>query len=214
MSKWHNELLSIDRHAKATGCSMQSDAQDDLAGRNPLSTALGVIRASLLLVVIAWMVFYFGVYLGPGIVKNWGHQQFAANGVAQIEPALQMDRLYKDCRRYITYRGDRGHSVSTWNSVAYFGGRYVLRMQVPVAIESSTKGHMIGEPKFHLSEVSSVEVTPTGQFGVGARFSRNFNFGLAEWETVVKAHGDFAAIGFMINTSPVKGFDAYAKASR
>jgi hypothetical protein len=191
---------------------MNSDAQADLAQRNPLAGPLAVIFSLLLLVVIAWAVFYFGLYLGLGTLKNWGHQEFAANGVAQIEPARQMDQLFSDCRRYITYSGDRDQSVSTWNSVAYFWGRYELTMQVPVAIESSTKGHMIGEPKFYLNEVSSVEVSPTGQ--VGADFSRNFNFGLAEWETVFKAHGDFAAIGIEMNTSPVKDFDAYAKASR
>ncbi len=121
-----------------------------------------------------------------------------------------MDQLFSDCRRYITYSGR--DSVSTWNSVAYFGGRYELTMQVPVAIESSTKGRISGEPRFYLNEVSSVEISPSGQ--VGATFSRNFNFGLTEWETVYKADGDFGAVGFEVNSLPVKGFDAYAKASR
>lgn len=173
-------------------------------------SVLRFVRGSLLFVIGGWMVFYFGLYLGCGVYQTWGHEEFAKNGLAQIQPAEQMDRLYDNCRRYITYGGP---STSIWNSVAYFGGRYELTMQVSVEIESATSGHMTGEPKFRLLEVTDVESSPSGQ--VGASFGRNFNFGLVEWQKVFAADGDYSVIGFEINRDPpVPDFEAFAKSSR
>ena len=154
---------------------------------------------------------YWTILVGYDSYKNRGHQEFAANGVAQIEPAAQMDLLYPDCRHYITYSGRAG--VSTWNAVAFFGGRYELTMQVPVVIESKTTGKIAGEPHFHLLEVEKVSFSVSGS--VGASFSKEFRFGIEEWRTVVRSKGDFGSIGFHVSTEPpVAGFDAYAKASR
>jgi hypothetical protein len=154
---------------------------------------------------------FWAIYVGYGNYKTWGHQEFAANGVAQIEPAAQMDKLYDDCRHYITYSGR--DTVSTWNAVAYFGGRYVLTMQVPVEIESRNTGKIVGEPRFYLLEVEKVSISASGQ--VSASFSRGHQFGSGEWQTVFRSHGDFATIGFQMRTSaPVVGFDSYARASR
>jgi 4-amino-4-deoxy-L-arabinose transferase-like glycosyltransferase len=58
--------------------------------------------AILFLVPLIWAIFYFGVYLGYGYYKVRGHQEFAKNGIAQIEPASQMNQLFGDCRHYIT----------------------------------------------------------------------------------------------------------------
>jgi hypothetical protein len=86
-------------------------------------------------------------------------------------------------------------------------------MQVPITIESSTSGKVIGEPQFYLNEVSSVSVSPSGQ--ISASFSTNRDFGLAEWKLVYAAGGDFGKIGYKINTGPpIKDFDVYAKSSR
>jgi hypothetical protein len=71
---------------------------------------------------------------------------------------------------------------------------------------------MIGAPQFYLSEVSTVSISPSGQVGVS--FSRNLNFGLAEWQMVYDAHGDFGTIGFTVNSVPVANFQKYADASR
>ena len=54
--------------------------------------------AALLLVPVLWAVFYIGLYLGYGNYKNLGHQAFAANGVAQIEPASQMAQSFDGWR--------------------------------------------------------------------------------------------------------------------
>ena len=165
--------------------------------------------AILLLIPCLWVLFYFGIYLGYGRYKVWGHQEFAANGVSQIEPAMEMDRLYADCRHYITYGRE---DVPFFNSVAYFGGRYQLTMQVPVDIDSETSGKMSGEPQIYLNEIAKITVSPTGQ--IGASFSRNLDFRSAEWKQVLNADGDFGAIGFDIKTTPVGNFQLYADASR
>lgn len=168
------------------------------------SVKIVLISGILLLPTVLYVVLIFG----EGISTFW-HQAFAAKGVAQIEPASQMDAMYDDCRHFITYEGNHD---TVWNSVAYFGGRYELTMQVPVAIRSSTTGKMTGEPRFYLNEVSDVSISPSGQ--IGASFSRNREFGPAEWKKVLEAKGDFGAIGFKMNTGPpIKDFDAYAKGS-
>ena len=158
----------------------------------------------------AWTIGYFGFYLGYGNWKVKGHQEFATNGLAQIQPAAEMDRLFEDCRHYIVYSGR--DSVSTWNSTAFFGNRYMLTMQVPVSISSSTSGNMIGDPTFVLNEVSDVSVSPSN--GVGASFSRDLKFGPKEWNDLYASKGDFKVIGFTLNPKPVPDFHLYTKASR
>ena len=171
----------------------------------------GCGMAVLCFVTVLWMVFYFGIYFGYQGYKHWGNQDFAKNGMLQIAPAAEMDELFSGCRHYITYSGRE--SVSTWNAVAFFGGRYKLVMQVPVQIESSTRGNAVGEPEFLLLQVSRVSVSDSG--GVMASFSKNFKFGAAEWKKLLDANGDFSAIGFEIDRGPpVADFEAYAKAAR
>ena len=120
-----------------------------------------------------------------------------------------MGDLYNDCRHYITYGRN---NVPLFNSVAYFGDRYQLTMQVPVEIESGSSGSTIGTPSFYLNETSAISVSPTGQ--IGASFSRNLDFGSAEWAQVYNSNGDFGKIGFVVNLTPVPNFKKYTDASR
>ncbi|MDB5388371.1 MAG: hypothetical protein JWM11_4017 [Planctomycetaceae bacterium] len=166
--------------------------------------------AILWLIATLWLILFLGVYIGYGNYKVLGHQEFAANCVSQIEPAAQMNQLFEDCRHYITYAGDDGHPL--FNTVAYFGGRYELTMQVPVDIHSRASGMMVDEPKFYLNELRQITVEPSGQ--VGASFSRNFNFGFAQWKEVYKTNGNWNAIGIDLNPSPVEDFQKYAAATR
>ena len=165
--------------------------------------------AFLLIVPCVWAFLFFGVYIGQGVYANLGHQEFAANGVSQIEPALQMDQLFDDCRHYITYDGQE---TPMFTSVAYFGDRYTLKMRVPVEIQSKTLGRITGAPQYSLDEVNEVTISPSGQ--VRAAFSRSLNFDFAEWEKVYEANGDFAVIGFDINTKPVNNFNQFSDAGR
>ena len=214
----------------AIGCYLEtrnprSNAEDDLAwlvlGIGVSLVAFGVslwILRPLFALIIAIIAPPVAFCLAVVIVwacliavslQNRNHQDFAANGVSQIAPAAQMDVLFKDCRHSITYGAN---NVPLFNSVAYFGGRYELTMQVPVTIETESSGSMIGRPNFYLNETSAILVSPTGQ--VGASFSRNLNFGPEKWAQVYNSNGDFGKIGFVVNPTPVPNFKRYTDASR
>jgi hypothetical protein len=120
-----------------------------------------------------------------------------------------MDELFEDCRHFVT---DGPNDVPQFNSVAYFGGRYELTMQVPIRVDSGRSGKVVGKPKYYLNEVSAVSISPSGQ--VSAMFSRNLSFGPSEFAQVYDAHGDFGTVGFAINATPVPNFQKYADASR
>lgn len=171
-----------------------------------------VFVVALIAPVIAFALSSLAVWsimLGYAFLQHRGHQEFAANVIARIEPARQMDRIFADCRHYLTY-GENGVPLS--NSVAYFGGRYELTMRVPVEIAPDSSGAMIGKPRFYLNELSTVTISPSGQ--IGASFSRSVEFGSAEWQKVYEADGDFSAIGFNLNPVPVADFQKYTAASR
>jgi hypothetical protein len=174
-----------------------------------VAVLLAVPVMALLSITVLWLIFYLGIYIGYGNYQVWGHQEFAVNGVSQIKYAKEMNKLFDDCRHYITYG-----TVETPNftSVAYFGDRYELTMQVPVKIESASLGSVVGEPMFILNEIDSISVSPTGS--VSASFSRNRQFGVDEWREVYDSQGDFSRIGFNINPTPVPNFSDYTAATR
>lgn len=169
---------------------------------------VAIASVLVLLAPCSLAIWYYGS-LAHQAYRNRNHQKFAAQSVDQIEPARQMEESFADCRHFITY-GE--HDVPLFNSVAYFGDRYQLTMQVPVQIDSPTEGHIIGDPRFLLLEVGRVDVTPAGN--VSATFSRNFRFTATEWRTVYRNGGDFSTVGFAINPAPVKDFGVYAAADR
>ena len=146
-----------------------------MSNRKLLFVLLAIPVVSVLAIPVIWVVLYFGIYLGYGNYKVRGHQDFAANGVSQIKPAMEMDQLFDDCRHFITYGPN---DVPLFNTVAYFGDRYELTMQVPVDIQSESSGTITAKPQFYLNEVKSVSISSSGQ--VGASFSRNLIFGI-QW---------------------------------
>jgi hypothetical protein len=184
-----------------------------MSHRKILLTLVAIPIVALLVAILVapliWAIHYFGLYLGYGNYKVRGHQEFARNGVSQIKPAKEMNELFADCRHYITYGPN---DVPLFNSVAYFGGRYTLTMQVEVDIHSASSGVIVGKPQFYLNEVALVTVSASGQ--VGATFSRSRNFGAAEWIQLFDADGDFSKIGFKVNPTAVTDFERYAAACR
>jgi len=179
--------------------------------KTPLIAKLGIAALCVVgAIPVLWAIFYFGIYIGYGNWKVRGHQEFARNGISQIQPAAEMEELFEDCRHYIVYTGRE--SQSTWNATAFFGGRYELTMQVPVDIKSKNSGSMVGPPKFYLHEVESVSISPSGQ--VGASFSEDFRFDESQWRGVYDSGGDFSSIGFTLKTTPVPNFQRFADASR
>lgn len=167
------------------------------------------VASVLVLLAPCSLAIWFYSSLAHQAYLNRNHLKFAAQCVDQIEPARQMESTFKDCRHFITIGPQ---DVPLFNSVAYFGDRYQLTMQVPVQIDSPTAGKIVGSPQFILLEVGRVDVTPAGN--VSAIFSRNFRFTATEWRKVYKNGGDFSTVGFAINPAPVKDFGKYASACR
>lgn len=181
---------------------------DHMTTRTVLTWFAAIPLVAVLVSGLVWIAFYFAVYLGLGNLTVRGDQEFAAKSVSQIKPASEMMQLYPDCRHFVTYGPS---DTPLFNSVAYFGGRYVLTMQVPISIQSSTSGSMSGTPLFVLNEVSVVSVPPEQ---VGARFSRSFTFDAEQWQKVYAAHGDFRSVGFDVDTTAVPNFQKYSDACR
>lgn len=174
--------------------------------RLPYAALVGLFAAPVfvvLLFVLYWVALFSTAF------QNRDHQDFAAKGVSQVPTATQMEELYVDCRHYITYRSD---GVPLFNSVAYFGDRYQLTMQVPVRIDSATSGATTGEPKYYLSEIRNVTVLPSGQ--VSASFSDGVEFGADDWKRVYESQGDYSKIGFKVDPTPVPNFRSYQNASQ
>lgn len=174
-----------------------------------VAVLLAIPAVAVLTVPLLWLVFYLGIYIGYGNYEVWGHQEFAVNGVTQIEPAREMNEMFEDCRHFITYGAN---DAPIFTSVAYFGDRYELTMKVPVKIESASLGSVCGDPEFFLSEIESISVSASGR--VSASFSRNLTFGMKEWRTVYDSNGDFSRIGFSINPTSVPNFSQYAASTR
>ena len=174
--------------------------------RLPYAVLIGALMAPL---SVALLFILFWAALLATAFQNSDHQDFAPDGVSQIQPANQMNELYDDCRHYISYAN---YNKPLFNSVAYFGDRYEITMQVPVRIDSKTSGKTIGEPIFYLNEISEVSVLPSGQ--VSTSYSGNLNFGAAEWKRVYEANGDFSKIGFKIDPTGVPNFKTHTDASR
>lgn len=63
--------------------------------RFPYAVLAGIVAAPLLvglLFVLFWMALFASAF------QNRDHQDFATNGVSKVQPALQMENLYDDCR--------------------------------------------------------------------------------------------------------------------
>lgn len=151
----------------------------------------------------------FWVLLFADGFQNRYQQEFAANGVSQIAPARQMDELFNDCRHYVTFGQN---NLTLFNSVAYFGDRYELTMQIPIDINSKYSGSAIGEPQFYLNEIREITISSKGK--TEATFSRNLNFGSTKWAQLYNADGDFGEIGFTVNPESIPNFKAYTDKTR
>ncbi|SRR5258706_3553861 len=133
------------------------------------------------------------------------------SGIKVLPWPKEMETLFGDGDHFITHY-NMSPGPKTWNTEVFFGGRYVLTLQVDVEVAYSKRevGKVVGTPMFFLHEVESVAIGPTGAYDT--RFSRNWNFGEAKWKTLVSTKGDWSSIGIKVKTnSPVENFDYYVK---
>lgn len=109
--------------------------------------------------------------------------------------------------------GDTKRKPAHWNTVLWFGGRYVLTYQtlvVPDYIAHSLKQPQ--NPVFVLCEITNITYG-----GRGADFdpAGGRSFGEADWNKIIAAKGDFSVIGIHLKTNaPVEGIESYISAWR
>jgi hypothetical protein len=136
------------------------------------------------------------------------------SGFSQIPEAKEIEDLLGEADHFIGYSGS---SVpKTWNTEVYFGGRYVLTMQVEVETtrDFSTITRVLGEPKFYFHEVREAFIE-NGQWGARFVSQNQREFGRKEWRQIVAAKGDFSVIGIKLDRNrPIRDFDQYVKAIR
>jgi len=103
-----------------------------------------------------------------------------------------------------------GDRTNTWNSEAYFDGRYALTMQTEVVVDY--QNHTVkssGESPFYL--VEHYFICPD----LSSREREVAKFGKAEWEKLYASGGDFSVIGVhIVKDQPVANFDAMAQTWR
>lgn len=144
--------------------------------------------------------------------KFASYERIHLNGIAKVPWAVKMEQRYPEIDHFITHFGMDAKLPNVWNSEAYFGGRYVITLQVPVAIDYEDETlRVTGEPSFFLTEISTVAVDGSGTYG------DSLDFGKAEFDKLIESGWDYAAIKFVINPTPVPRFElamAMAQAPR
>lgn len=157
----------------------------------------GATACVLTVLVYAGFAAWYGV-VAPTATRH--HHAFVRQRPPGLEIARQFDRLFADARHSVSYgAAASGGSTPLWNCRAVLAGRYQLTMQVPMRVTSATSGEAAGPPGFWLNEIVSVT-------GRATSFGRQWTFGPDEWERLVRADGDFSAIGIELRRdAPVPG---------
>jgi len=142
------------------------------------------------------------------------YKQAVKSGFPKIPQAKQIEQLLGESDHFISYHGSRSLGQE-WNTEVFFADRYELAMQVEVKVDYwfSEVLEVVGEPKFYLAEITSVDYD---NGGVGANMlGIHSEFGPKEWAKVYQAKGDFSVIGIQLKkNAPVPRFEEYVRATR
>jgi len=140
------------------------------------------------------------------------------SGIMTLPHVQEIKKLFPDAPTdhfFIEY-GFHKDQPTTWNTVVYFDGRYVLTYSIDVWIDfhSHRVTNVASAPTFHLWEARKITVHPGGS--VECEYEPpGYLFGEEKWNKIVAARGDFSAAGIQLKTnSPVPGFDEYIQAWR
>ncbi len=159
---------------------------------------------------IALLATLFATGCGP---RPEQYQAIHQSARTALPIAVEMEQLFGTADHFITHFGSRSEASNLWNTVAFFGGRYELTMQVKIRVDyDKNQIEVVGDPEFYLVEVRSIKVYDDGR--TDGQYDRNFRFTKEEWKTVSEHKGDFSVIGFELKTEPVAGFDAYVASWR
>jgi hypothetical protein len=131
-----------------------------------------------------------------------------ANGVSEIPEVSQFAALFPGAYHFIThYSGTKGPSY--WNSKAGLHGRYIVTLTFPIEFDATrTHPRRTGPAAIFLKEVSEVRTRADGTVDGTSYTTKQFKFGIEEWERVVKSGGDWSVLGIqMITDKPIEHFE-------
>ncbi|GAA4441672.1 hypothetical protein [Bremerella cremea] len=139
-----------------------------------------------------------------------GHATAVEYGSSSIHYVREFETLFggSESASWISYYDGYG-GQPMWNTFTTLYDRYALTMQFRVTVDRwRDEVGVVGEPHFVLLEITEVEVPKDPRKGIGCKYGENYNFGLKEWETLVKAGGDFSAIDINLSkNSPVTNIE-------
>lgn len=169
--------------------------------------------------------------LGVGIMNAYSadilkelecHDKVVQHGIKTLSFAREVNSLFgpTNVDHFISNFGSKVHAP-IWNSVTYFGGRYTLALQVPIAIdyEDCRLIGATGPAVISVNEVVKVELSASGNAQATLKGGIGPNRGElseSEWQRLVKSRGDWSAVNLPIATNrpPVKNFDEYVRQAR
>lgn len=150
-----------------------------------------------------------------------GYRKAVLSGLEQIPEARQFDEIFgkENVDHFISYSGSL-EVGSDWNSELFFGGRYILTMQIPVRMGRSFDEVLeaLDSPKFYLREIDQIKPLEGGRFHAksdGDDPDVPYPFDARLWEKVYRGGGDFSAAGIDLKKhEPVEHFDEYVAVTR
>jgi hypothetical protein len=138
----------------------------------------------------------------------WKEDIVVANALAEVELLKEFHTLYPESKHFISNIA-RTSPPPKWNSIAGLYGRYVVHIQVPIAVHrKELKITIVGEPLFELREVASIVRTSDGRRD--ASYGENRTLSMQQWATLVANKGDWSSLGISLRKdAPLADFGDY-----
>ena len=177
-----------------------------LAEINTMPALIGRLRNHFTLVAIC--LFSFGC---SGCQSGWGMQEYRAavrSGRSLIAPALEMEKQFPDTEHMLIMYGSTG-SKHEWQTVSFFGGRYVLTMSVDVFLNSNGTSilRVDDNPRFSMSVYRSIEAKGDS---AAVDQSRGNEFSIDKWLEFKESGFDIKVLDPAYDGSVLPYFKEYA----
>jgi hypothetical protein len=132
------------------------------------------------------------------------------NGITSIDIAQDFKRLFPQSEEFVSYyQGSMGygHADPTWTSHVGLYGRYIFSVTFDIEFDWTRKfPRRVGDPSFHLMEISSITRLPDGR--LQTEYSESHIISSHDWKILKEANGDFSAIGYQMDRDhKLEGFE-------
>ena len=166
----------------------------------------GIFGSNFAIVAICFLSFACS-----GCQDGWdtkAYRNAVRTGRPLIGPAMEMEKQFPNTEHMLIMYGSKTTAEHEWQSVAFFGGRYVLTMTVNVILSSDGKSIVKtdGEPKFYLWVCKQM------LDGGGALYhpSREQHFGVQKWTEFRDSGYDPRILDPGYDGSTLPNFDQFA----